>query len=308
MRKIMMATAALATLASGSAGLAQNRPAPYGGGQAGGQYGGQAGAQQPAGQSQAAPRQGASAAQPTGSFTASCRNVQVQGANVTAECHNIHDKYPVSTINFTACRGDLSNQNGVLTCQGATASVPPGQDDGAGGRRNNNGQLAAGVVAGAVLGALGANASNDYPPQQRPQPYAQQPQMGPPPPGGGDWRYGQQGWGYGHRPDEWVSIRERDVWLDRRIDRDLASGDMSRREARDLRRDMQGLEALEYRYHQQGFAPWMRDDLNSRFDGLVQRVRGAAPPAPAYGDRDRTDRDRADQPPPPPPAGGYYGH
>ena len=305
MRKLMLASAAVATLISGTAGMAQPRQ----GGPGGGAYQGPQGAPQ-----------AAAPTQPTGSFSQSCRNVQVQGSNVTAECRNIHSQYPKSTINFTACRGDLSNQNGVLTCPGATASVPAGQDDGSGERRNNNGQVAAGVAAGALLGALGANAYNN---QQQP-PYQQQ-QPPPPPPQGPqgppnfdnhpnwgdqhygdprfDPRYGAGGWGYGHRSGEWVSIRERDVWLGRRIDRAVYAGYLGRREQRDLQRDMQGLEALEYRYMQQGLAPWMRADLDRRFDGLVDRVGDSAPPPPP-----RDDYRNAPPPPPPGNDGNYYGH
>jgi hypothetical protein len=266
MRKFMLASAAVATLASGSAGLAQPRP---GGGQAPGQ---------------------ATSSQPTGSFQQTCRNIQVQGGNLTAECQTVRGAYTPSTINFSGCAIGITNQNGVLTCGNGPGAQ--GRDDGQRNRNsNNNGQIAAGVAAGAVLGALGANAYNN---QQQAQPGP------PPPPPGDDWRYGQQGWGYGHRPGEWISIRDRDVWLSRRIDRAVDNGDLSRREAHDLRRDMQGLEGLEYRYLQQGLAPWMRDDLDRRFQGLTDRVRDSnpPPPPPRYGD---------DRYAPPPPQGGYYG-
>ena len=260
MRELMLATAAAATLVSGSAGQAQPRP---GGGQANGGPGAAPGGPP------AAP------GRPSGSFEASCRNIQAQGSTVTAECRNIHGRYPVSTITFTSCRGDLSNQNGVLSCQGAAASVPPGQDDGARDQRNNNG-FAAGLAAGAVLGALGGNGAAPPPPQPAPPP---------PPPPGGDWRYGPEGWGYGHRPGEWVGIRDRAVWLDRRIDRASDAGYISRRETRDLRRDLAALQDLEYRYMRQGMAPWMRTDLDRRFDTLADRVPMPPPPRDYHRDR-----------------------
>lgn len=285
MRDFLLASAAAATLMAGGSSLAQPRQGGPGPGGGGGPGAGQAGP-----------------SRPTGSFEASCRNIQVQGPNVTAECRNIHSRYPVSTINFTACRGDLSNQNGVLSCAGASASVPPGQDDGSGGRKKDNGQF--GATAGAVLGALTGGANNPSPP----------PPPQPPPPAyrpDGDYRdhgdprdqrygdrgydpYGPQGWGYGHRPGEWVPIRERDAWLERRIDRAVEDGDMSRREAGDLRRDIARLEGLENRYAHQGMAPWMRSDLDRRFSALSDRVRTPPPPRReddhGYGQRDNYGR------------------
>ncbi len=53
---------------------------------------------------------------------------------------------------------------------------------------------------------------------------------------------------------------------------------MSRREARELRRDLADLEDLENRYRRQGLAPWMREDLDRRFDALASRVNDALPP------------------------------
>ncbi|HVY33820.1 MAG TPA: hypothetical protein VG960_05300 [Caulobacteraceae bacterium] len=303
MRYLMLASAA-AMIATSGVGLAQNRPdggyqgGRGGGGQGGGQggggqggyQGGQGGAPAPA----PAPAPVAAPPRPTGSFEASCRNVQVHGQDVTAECRNIHGRYPTSTLNFSNCKGDLSNNNGVLSCPGSGAFVPPGQDDGSNDHRgsNNNGQVAGGVAAGAVLGALlgGALNNNGAPPPQAQQAY---------PPGYAypvygdqrygdpryDPRYGQQGWGYGRRPGEWISIHDRADWLNRRIDHEVADGDMSRREARDIRRDLAGLEGLEDRYRRQGMAPWMREDLDRRFDGVAERVHQDGPPP-------RDDRNR----------------
>jgi len=306
MRYFLLASAA-AALAVGGPGMAQTRPGggPPGQGGPGGQggyQGGHAPATPAPSPTPAAPPV-AVPSRPTGSFQASCRNIQVDGASVTAECRNIHSRYPISTINFTACRGDLSNNNGVLTCPGATASVPPGQDDGSGGRRGNND----GQIAGAVLGALAGagNAGSPPPPGPPPPPPGYQPGYAYPPgydyPAYGDQRYGDprydprygaQGWGYGRRPGEWVSIRERADWLSQRIDHELEDGDLSRREARELRRDVADLEDQEDRYRRQGMAPWMREDLDRRFDALAERV---------HQDPPRHD-DHRDGPPP-----GYYG-
>ena len=301
MRYFLLASAA-AIIATSGVGLAQNRSGGGQGGQGGyqGGPGGPGGRQGDQGAGPAAPASPPPAAtparptRPTGSFEASCRNTQVSGDTVTAECRNIHGRYPISTINFANCRGDLSNNNGVLTCPGSSASVPPGQDDGSNDHRSNNNGQAAGAVLGALLG--GSNTYNAPPPQPGyPQGYAYPPGYAYPTYGDQhygdprfDPRYGDQGWGHGHRPGEWVSIRERADWLSRRIDHELVDGDMSRREAQDLRRDLAGLEALEDRYRYQGMAPWMREDLDRRFDGLAERMHQDpphrdAPPPPYYG-------------------------
>lgn len=290
MRYILLASAA-ALIATSGVGLAQNRP---GGGQGGYQGGRQN--DQGAGPAAQTPAPGRPT-RPTGSFEASCRNIQVNGDSVTAECRNIHSRYPVSTINFANCRGDLSNNNGVLTCPGSIASVPPGQDDGSNDRRSNNSGQAAGAVLGALLGG-NTNPPPEPPPQRGyPQGYAYPPGYAYPTYGDQhygdpryDPRYGDQGWGHGRRAGEWVSIRERADWLDQRIDHELQDGDMSRREARDLRRDLAGLEGLEDRYRSQGMAPWMREDLDRRFDGLAERI--------------HQDPPHREAPPPPPPP--YY--
>jgi hypothetical protein len=153
-------------------------------------------------------------------------------------------------------------------------------------------------AAGAALGAQGGGANSGGPPPPLAQPTPQAlyqdgysyPAYGEPHYGDPryDPRYGPQGWGYGHRPGEWVGIRERGYWLNRRIDRAVDAGYMGRREAHDLQRDILGLEGLEYRYIQQGMAPWMRADLDRRFDFMAQRVK--------------------DVPAPPPPPPRYYGH
>ena len=47
--------------------------------------------------------------------------------------------------------------------------------------------------------------------------------------------------------------------------------------------DLEDLEDLEGRYQRQGMAPWMREDLDRRFDALAERVRDVGPPDRDYG-------------------------
>jgi hypothetical protein len=220
---------------------------------------------------------------------------------LTAECADTQGRYHQSTLNTGQCRGDISNSNGMLACPGGQASggqlVQGGQPQGGRGqpeqpnyaqqqpqqryddrRDDRRDDRAGAAIAGAVVGAiLGANG----------QPVA-------PPPVYGDQRYGdprfdyryQQGWyGYGHRPGEWVRIRDRADWLDMRIDRGVREGRLDRRDARDLRRQLDFIEEQEDRYTRDGrLGPRERADLDRRFDDLAQRIR--------FESRDRGYRDR----------------
>ena len=123
-----------------------------------------------------------------GSYSRSCRNTQTANGVLIAECADGQGRYHSSSIPYGQCRGDIANINGILTCQGATASggglvaqaapapvqAPQGPGrptDNRGGyamppapapapnngnrsadNRNNSGSVAAGVIAGALLG------------------------------------------------------------------------------------------------------------------------------------------------------------
>jgi hypothetical protein len=69
--------------------------------------------------------------QPSGSYQRSCRNLDVSGGFLTAECRDIRGGWQVSSIPYARCRGDIGNNNGVLQCNGATASLGAqgGRDD-----------------------------------------------------------------------------------------------------------------------------------------------------------------------------------
>lgn len=92
----------------------------------------------------------------------------------------------------------------------------------------------------------------------------------------------QPGYGYG-RPDapryeqprgeRWISINERQARLEQRIDRGVANGELTRREAYNARATFQNIARLESRYRRDGLSPRERADLDRRFDALAAQVR-----------------------------------
>lgn len=73
-------------------------------------------------------------------------------------------------------------------------------------------------------------------------------------------------------PDRWVSIDDRKLALDRRIERGLANGSLTADEAADLREDFDAIAAAEARYRLDGLSPTERADLDRRFDDLADRI------------------------------------
>ena len=71
----------------------------------------------------------------------------------------------------------------------------------------------------------------------------------------------------------WRSINQRQANLDARIDGGVASGDLTAREARELRQAFRDLAVLESRYKSNGLSSWERNDLDGRFDALSNRIR-----------------------------------
>jgi hypothetical protein len=82
----------------------------------------------------------------------------------------------------------------------------------------------------------------------------------------------------------WQSINARQANLDRRIDVGIRNGQLSRREATQLRSQFRDLARLEQRYRAGGLSNWERQDLNRRFDVLSAKVR--------YERRDHNNRRR----------------
>lgn len=261
MRNLLTA-AAVAAIMAGSAGVPAFAQPP--GGRGGPQGGYQGGAPQ------------AEAGPPAGSYQRSCRNIQAGGGQLTAECRDIHSNYIRSTLPYGQCRTDIqSNPDGVLSCGPIRANQVANNNDRRDDRRDDRGgnnNAAAAAIAGAVAGALlGANGQPVAPPPNYGDPRYGDPRY--------DYRYQQGWWGYGRRPGEWVSIRDRADWLDMRIDRALRQGRISRGDARDLRRQLSFIEDMQDRYMRDGrLGPRERADLDRRFDDLSQRIRFEAGP------------------------------
>jgi hypothetical protein len=71
----------------------------------------------------------------------------------------------------------------------------------------------------------------------------------------------------------WQPILERQANLDVRIDAGLRSGDLTRREATNLRQNLSALARMEARYRVNGLSSWEMRDLDRRYDVLSRQVR-----------------------------------
>ncbi len=71
----------------------------------------------------------------------------------------------------------------------------------------------------------------------------------------------------------WQAINVRQANLDRRIDRGVRNGALSRREATRLRSEFNSLLRLEASYRRGGLTQWERTDLDRRFDRLSAQIR-----------------------------------
>ena len=73
----------------------------------------------------------------------------------------------------------------------------------------------------------------------------------------------------------WMPIEQRLERLDHRIDQGVRSGQLTRREAYQLRAQFNGIVRLEARYSRNGLNNWERADLDRRFDNLSAEIRMA---------------------------------
>ena len=71
----------------------------------------------------------------------------------------------------------------------------------------------------------------------------------------------------------WQSISNRKHQLDRRIERGMRNGALSRREGRRLENALHQLVRLERNYMRGGLTRWERNDLDRRYDRLAVEVR-----------------------------------
>lgn len=66
---------------------------------------------------------GAAMANPPGSYTETCRNIQTKGENLSAECKRMDGTWKVTELEFaTTCVGVISNVDGTLACTGPVGS------------------------------------------------------------------------------------------------------------------------------------------------------------------------------------------
>ncbi|MDB5458229.1 MAG: hypothetical protein JWP92_3814 [Caulobacter sp.] len=87
-------------------------------------------------------------------------------------------------------------------------------------------------------------------------------------------------------------IRQRDDQIERRIDRGLRDGSLTRNEAARLHAQLRDTVRLEYRYRSNGLNGWERADLDRRFDRITAQLHAER------RDRDRTYGYGYDQPRP----------
>jgi hypothetical protein len=81
----------------------------------------------------------------------------------------------------------------------------------------------------------------------------------------------------------WRSINDRQDRLYERIERGVARGTITGREANSLRAQFARIERLEYRYRRGGLSNWERADLDRRFDVLSARIRDESRDGQRYG-------------------------
>lgn len=82
--------------------------------------------------------------------------------------------------------------------------------------------------------------------------------------------FGGPGWT--DRSGAWMSVNARQAELDRRIDRGVATGQLTRAEAVRLRAEFRAIARLEARYRMNGMSAWERGDLDRRFDVLAANI------------------------------------
>ena len=213
---------------------------------------------------------------PYGSYSSSCQVETSAGGYISGYCRTDDGGRRWSSIRYADCYGDISNRDGVLSCQGARASEgpyypPEGGQTGAqiGGPSTGQGVIEA--IAGAILGSvLGVQPGQGglYDDGYRYPTYGQQGYGDP----RYDPRYGQDGWGYGH-DRQWVSINDRSDWFERRIETGRRQGRLTDYEINSLRTEFRSLVQLERRYQSGGLSSRERIDLDQRFDQLAARIR-----------------------------------
>jgi hypothetical protein len=227
-------------------------------------------------------------AQPSsGSYQKTCQHPTIVNGVLTAECTDINHKLHVSSLpGYLQCQGDISNQNGVLSCNRAPPNTAVGIVPNNNGQRGNSPQ-AGGRSENYSTGNNGngrRNSDNQYNGGKAQEGASNSGSLysrGFSYPDYGDQRYGdprfdprfaQGGYAYGRQAKQWVPIAERAQWLDQRIMRGEQEGTVDRREARGLHQELNGILSLENRYRREGMNARKYTDLDRRFDLLAARI------------------------------------
>ena len=93
--------------------------------------------------------------------------------------------------------------------------------------------------------------------------------------------HGDRGGGYGQSWNGGGGLNGEQARIAQRIDRAAYNGRISRREAQNLRYQLEEYQRVEWRYRRDGLSNWERRDLQNRLDRIERDLR-----------EDRRDRDR----------------
>lgn len=63
---------------------------------------------------------------PKGTYQNSCKNIRVDGNQLKAKCEKRNGSWNSTKINYKKCKGDISNNNGELSCNGGGSKIPKG--------------------------------------------------------------------------------------------------------------------------------------------------------------------------------------
>jgi len=62
---------------------------------------------------------------PPGSYKKTCKDIQIIATKLWAVCEKADGSYEKSTLNYQHCEGDISNNNGRLSCRQKAGKQPP---------------------------------------------------------------------------------------------------------------------------------------------------------------------------------------
>ncbi len=63
---------------------------------------------------------------PSGSYQQSCKDIRVESSKLKASCERTNGTWNNTKLDYKKCKGDISNNNGQLTCKGQGGKIPKG--------------------------------------------------------------------------------------------------------------------------------------------------------------------------------------